>query len=29
MAGDEHLVWSIMDNSYVTLDYWNWLNGRG
>lgn len=21
-------VWSIMDNAWVTLDYWRWLNGR-
>lgn len=21
-------VWSIMDNAWVTLDYWNWINGR-
>jgi hypothetical protein len=21
-------VWSIMDNAWVTLEYWNWVNGR-
>jgi hypothetical protein len=23
------LVWSIMDNAYVTRGYWEWVNGRG
>jgi hypothetical protein len=22
-------VWSIFDNAWVTLDYWNRVNGRG
>lgn len=22
-------VWSIFDNAWVTLDYWEWVNGRG
>ena len=22
------LVWSIMDNAWVTLEYWNWVNGK-
>ena len=21
-------VWSIMDNAWVPLDYWRWVNGR-
>jgi hypothetical protein len=21
-------VWSIMDNAWVTLEYWKWVNGR-
>lgn len=21
-------VWSIMDNAWVTLDYWRWVNGQ-
>lgn len=21
-------VWSIADNAWVTLDYWNYINGR-
>lgn len=21
-------VWSILDNTWVTLDYWRWVNGR-
>jgi hypothetical protein len=21
-------VWSIMDNAWVTLDYWEYINGR-
>lgn len=21
-------VWSIFDNCWVTLDYWEWVNGR-
>lgn len=21
-------VWSIMDNAWVTLAYWEWVNGR-
>jgi hypothetical protein len=21
-------VWSIFDNQWVTLEYWNWVNGR-
>jgi hypothetical protein len=21
-------VWSIMDNGWVTLEYWNWVNGK-
>lgn len=25
--GEIH-VWSIMDNDWVTLDYWEWVNGR-
>lgn len=24
----EKLVWSIMDNAWVTLEYWNWINGK-
>lgn len=23
------MVWSIMDNSWVTLDYWQWINRIG
>lgn len=22
-------VWSIMDNAWVSLAYWRWVNGRG
>lgn len=22
-------VWSIHDNDWVTLAYWEWVNGRG
>lgn len=22
-------VWSIFDDAWVTLDHWNWVNGRG
>lgn len=22
-------VWSIMDNDWVTLAHWQWVNGRG
>lgn len=25
--GEIH-VWSIFDNCWVTLAYWNWVNGR-
>jgi hypothetical protein len=21
-------VWSILDNAWVTLEYWEWVNGR-
>jgi hypothetical protein len=21
-------VWSIFDNAWVTLEYWNWVNGK-
>lgn len=24
----ERLVWSIMDNAWVTESYWRWVNGR-
>lgn len=23
----ETMVWSILDNCYVTLPYWRWVNG--
>lgn len=26
--GEEH-VWSIMDNTWVTREYWEYINGRG
>jgi len=22
-------VWSVFDNAWVTLTYWQWVNGRG
>lgn len=23
------MVWDILENAWVTLDYWRWVNGRG
>lgn len=27
-ATGEELVWSIHDNAWVTVSYWEWVNGR-
>ena len=27
-ATGEELVWSIHDNDWVTISYWEWVNGR-
>lgn len=27
-AEGERLVWDIFENAWVTISYWNWVNGR-
>jgi hypothetical protein len=22
-------VWSVLDNAWVTVEHWEWVNGRG
>lgn len=24
----ERMVWDIFENCWVTISYWNWVNGR-